>query len=151
MIYRFTVRLYCDGVVCGCVKRTVYYSDTVALKYKIVITGIQSTFAKGVSKVIPVVGGVVSGGITLASMLPMGNRLAKTLDKAHFDYTMADFEADFEDISEVCNQETESESSGDVSREEILASIQKAKQMLDDGIITDEEFSEIKAKLISQI
>ena len=41
MIYRFTVRLYCDGVVCGCVKRTVYYSDTVALKYKIVITGIQ--------------------------------------------------------------------------------------------------------------
>ena len=41
MIYRFTARLYCDGVVCGCVKRTVYYSDTVALKYKIVITGIQ--------------------------------------------------------------------------------------------------------------
>lgn len=84
-------------------------------------------------------------------MLPMGNRLAKTSDKAHFDYTMADFEADFEDISEVCKQEIESESSGDVSREEILASIQKAKQMLDDGIITDEEFSEIKAKLISQI
>ena len=45
----------------------------------------------------------------------------------------------------------ETESSGDVSRDEILVSIQKAKQMLDDRIITNEEFAEIKAKLISQI
>lgn len=66
---------------------------------------------------------------------------------------MADFEADFEDISEVCNQKVEEKTkvSSDVTQEEILASIQKAKQMLDDGIITDEEFAEIKAKLISQM
>ena len=86
-------------------------------------------------------------------MIPMGNRLVQTLDKAHFDYTMADFEADFEDISEVCNQKVEEKTkvSSDVTQEEILASIQKAKQMLDNGIITDEEFAEIKAKLISQM
>ena len=133
--------------------KTFYYPVIKAILKFFGVSVTKSTFAKGVSKVIPVVGGVVSGGITLASMLPMGNRLAKTLDKAHFDYTMADFEADFEDISEVCNQVAEEEikTSDDVTQEEILASIQKAKQMLDDGIITDEEFAEIKAKLISQM
>jgi len=35
----------------------------------------KSSFAKGISKVIPVVGGVVSGGLNLASMKPMANRL----------------------------------------------------------------------------
>jgi len=113
-------------------------------------------WSKGVSKVIPVVGGVVSGRITLVSMIPMGNRLEKTLDKAHFDYTMADFEADFEDISEVCDDEEvvvapEKESSNDNPREAALENIQKAKKMLDDGIITDEEFADIKAKLIAQL
>ena len=32
-----------------------------------------------------------------------------------------------------------------------ILNIQKAKKMLDDGIITDEEFAEIKAKLIAQL
>lgn len=35
----------------------------------------KDTFAKGVGKVIPFVGGVISGGLTLASFLPMANRL----------------------------------------------------------------------------
>lgn len=37
------------------------------------------TFAKGVSKAIPVVGAVVSGGLTLATYLPMAKRLKKHL------------------------------------------------------------------------
>lgn len=44
--------------------------------------GIQMTkevFGKGVGKVIPIVGGVVSGGITLATFLPMANRLRRHL------------------------------------------------------------------------
>ena len=133
--------------------KTFYYPVIKAILKFFGISVTKSTFAKGVSKVIPVVGGVVSGGITLASMLPMGNRLVKTLDKAHFDYTMADFEADLEDISEICNQEEEKEriTSKNDSPEGTLASIEKAKQMLDDGIITEEEFAEIKAKFISQM
>lgn len=58
----------------------------------------KSTVANGVAKVIPVVGGVVSGGITFASMMPMGKRLAATLDDAHFDYTEDEI---IEDISVV--------------------------------------------------
>ena len=133
----------------------------------------KSTFAKGVAKVIPVVGGVISGGITLASMLPMGNRLAKTLDKAHFDYTQADFEMDMKEIRIICEQE-EQENTEDlsvdeintefpteinrdtvdeksVSQEDILTQIQKAKELNACGILTDEEFADIKAKLISQM
>ncbi|MEE1155341.1 MAG: SHOCT domain-containing protein [Acutalibacteraceae bacterium] len=166
----------------------------------------KGSFAKGVAKVIPVVGAVVSGGITLASILPMGNRLLDTLDKAHFDYSDSDMEKDIEEIIEVCakleeeeatdteaetadtitieNEETESSSieeniievkptevtvtqreetnidNSSVNKtnntesqpiEKILAQIEKTKEMLDKGIITEEEFSIIKSKLIAQI
>ena len=36
-------------------------------------------------------------------MMPMGNRLEDTLDKAHFDYSEADFNADMKVINEVIN------------------------------------------------
>ena len=39
----------------------------------------KSTFAKGVSKAIPVIGGVVSGGLTFATFRPMANRLKRDL------------------------------------------------------------------------
>ena len=35
----------------------------------------KATFASGVAKIIPVVGGVISGGLNFASMMPMANRL----------------------------------------------------------------------------
>jgi len=46
--------------------------------------GIKMTkeiFAQGVGKVIPVVGGAVSGGLTIATFLPMSNRLRKHLSE----------------------------------------------------------------------
>lgn len=54
----------------------------------------KSTFANGVSKAIPVVGGVISGGLTFASMMPMANRLQGVFDKSCFDYTQEEFEED---------------------------------------------------------
>ena len=65
----------------------------------------KGIFAKGVSKAIPLIGGVVSGGITLATLPPMGTRLTDALDKAHFSYSCADLEADWDDISEVCEHD----------------------------------------------
>ena len=41
------------------------------------------------------VGGVVSGGLNFASMLPMAKRLAVSLDKANFDYTEDEIMADY--------------------------------------------------------
>jgi hypothetical protein len=124
----------------------------------------KGIFAKGVSKAVPLIGGVVSGGITFATLPPMGTRLTDALDKAHFSYSYTDFEADWKDISEVCEHDAEyiSQSSNDLNAETVteeceapsssaLDKIQQAKQMLDAGIISDEEFSDIKAKLIAQM
>ena len=40
---------------------------------------VKSTFAKGVSKAVPVLGGAISGGLTLATFKPMAHRLKKHL------------------------------------------------------------------------
>lgn len=61
----------------------------------------KNAVAKGVSKVIPVVGGVISGGLNFASMLPMAKRLAASLDKANFDYTDAEVLSDYEEVQQV--------------------------------------------------
>ncbi|MBQ9132190.1 MAG: SHOCT domain-containing protein [Clostridia bacterium] len=147
--------------------KTFYYPVIKSIVKFFGISLTKSTFAKGVSKVIPVVGGVVSGGITLASMLPMGNRLAKTLDEAHYTYTNADFEADWCEVSKMndsvdanhlseSTQQAQTEEMPDkgkahVSMDDSFEKIQKAKQMLDAGIITEEEFSVIKKRLLSQL
>lgn len=41
----------------------------------------KKTVEKTITKSVPVIGGVVSGGITYATFRPMGGRLAKTLEK----------------------------------------------------------------------
>ena len=81
--------------------KKVYFS---VLKSVLKVFGVSLTkkgFTAGVAKAIPIVGGVFSGGITLVSMLPMGKRLAKTLDVAHFDYTAVDYEQDIKVLKQV--------------------------------------------------
>lgn len=126
----------------------------------------KEVFAKGVSKTIPIIGGVISGGVTLVTMKPMGTRLFKVLDQAHFEYTKADFEADWKDITKEYNndenemdtptqsevlQEKAEENSNFSNNNPILEKITQAKQMLDAGIITAEEFEAIKTRLITQL
>ena len=106
-------------------------------------------------------GGVVSGGITLASMLPMGNRLLDSLDKAHFDYDSEDMEEDMNVIVSVCEEfaQDEADENSDESsaaelpepKNDVINQIKQAKQLLEDGVISEEEFAEIKAKLIAQL
>ncbi len=121
----------------------------------------KEVFAKGVSKAVPIIGGVVSGGITFATLRPMANRLADTMEEAHFSYSQSDFETDWNTIIEINKTDEKADSqlqnTGVSETEEInqtndvLKKIQDAKQMLEQGIITDEEFSAIKAKLIAKI
>ena len=133
--------------------KTFYYPVIKSILKFFGVSVTKNSFAKAVSKVVPVIGGVVSGGITLASILPMGNRLLDTLDKAHFDYTEKDFQDDMNDISSINDEETNDQEVlvEKNSQEEILEKIKKAKQMFDDGTITEEEYTEIKTKLISQM
>ena len=64
----------------------------------------KSTVAKGVAKAVPVLGGVVSGGLNFASMLPMANRLQAAFDSAAFSYSQEDLENDIIEIEKMAEE-----------------------------------------------
>lgn len=118
----------------------------------------KKVFAQGASKAVPVIGGVISGGVTFATMRPMGMRLIDTLDEAHFDYTPSEFEEDWNGIIEVCEEAEEAEAvvvqdvpKDSLSMEQALEEINKVKQLQDAGVITEEEFAQIKKKIIARM
>lgn len=71
----------------------------------------KATFAKGVSKVIPVVGGVLSGSMNYLSLKPMANNLKDELGKS-VNYTQQDFEQDIKILNEEDVLVTEYEPNG---------------------------------------
>ena len=60
----------------------------------------RNLLTRGVSKAVPLVGGVISGGITYATLRPMGLRLVEALDTAAFDYSEDALQADWYEITE---------------------------------------------------
>ena len=58
----------------------------------------------------PIVGGLVSGGITYISMPPMGNRLVDALEEVQFDYSDEKFAADIEAMKKTAEAEQTSSS-----------------------------------------
>lgn len=54
----------------------------------------------GAAKVLPLVGGLVSGGVTCATLTPMGKRFAAILDEAVFNYGEVKMAADFKAVAE---------------------------------------------------
>lgn len=141
----------------------------------------KSTVAKGVSKAIPVIGGVISGGLNFASMLPMAKRLYNALDKAAFDYSEEEFENDLEIMNQMANHEIVMDAepsakeelkekvsgilknvgtgvSGLIGKlgkksvqskaENPVEEIKQYKELLDMGIITQEEFDQKKKELL---
>lgn len=161
--------------------KTFYYPVIKSIARFFGVSMTKSTFAKGVSKAIPIVGGIVSGGITLATLAPMGLRLADTMDQAHFGYDEEAFQADWQQVLQVIDQEekadaqqTASPSVREKSRIKVQApswikkvkeshlakekaddsamdEIRKAKQMLDEGILTEEEFAQVKAGILKTL
>ena len=70
------------------------------LKKVMKIFGVTLTrrgLAKGMGKAIPILGGVISGGLTYATMKPMGERLQKELSKL-VNYSEAQYQRDVETI-----------------------------------------------------
>lgn len=137
----------------------------------------KTTFAQGVSKAVPVVGGVISGSINFASMMPMAKRLNETLDKAIFDYSDAEFENDIDAVLNVTNDVNEELKDEDnifvttlnnvsevtkkglstfadklkqatTKKTDPYEEIKKLKEFLDMGIISQEEFDKKKSELL---
>lgn len=121
----------------------------------------------------PVIGGVISGGINFASMMPMANRLNDTLDKATFNYSEEELNRDIEiilnpDEYEEVNEETGvsqkisdgiNNTTAEISKffskigkkdeKDPYEEIKKLKDLLDNNIITQEEFDEKKKQLLN--
>lgn len=110
----------------------------------------KATFAKGVSKAIPVLGGVVSGGINYASMKPMAMRLKDELSK-NIGYTQEDaekdleiLEADFEVISEQPEIETTKHA------DDIFSKLERAHALFEKKILTEAEYIKLKETIIQE-
>ncbi|MGN0544570.1 MAG: SHOCT domain-containing protein [Acutalibacteraceae bacterium] len=63
----------------------------------------KTAVAQGVSKAIPIIGGVISGGLNFASMMPMAKRLNTAFDKACFDYSEEELNSDINEIERVAS------------------------------------------------
>ncbi len=136
----------------------------------------KKTLASGVSKAIPVIGGVISGTINFASMMPMARKLNDTLDKATFDYSEEEFNKDIEALSNETGEVSEEEKQNfkekfadgfnktkdsvsnlisklgnnkDKSTIDPIEEIKKYKELLDVGIINQEEFEKKKKELLN--
>lgn len=141
----------------------------------------KSTVAKGISNAIPVIGGVISGSMNFASMLPMANRLQSALESANFGYTEEELEKDIDiieatdysdepdeleelkskvvetskklgsNISGFFNKKKKSAEEDSTSEEDPFETIKKLSELKEMGIITQEEFDSKKSELLSKI
>lgn len=136
----------------------------------------KKTLALGVSKAIPVIGGVISGTINFASMMPMARKLNDTLDNATFDYSEEEFNRDIELLSNETGKVSEEDKQSfkekfvvgfnktknsvsnlfsklgdnkDKSEIDPIEEIKKYKELLDSGIINQEEFNKKKKDLLN--
>lgn len=141
----------------------------------------KTAVAQGVSKAVPVIGGVISGGLNFASMMPMAKRLQTALDSAAFGYTEEEMQEDIIEIESISDEETEepTESKGvktkiveggkktmdsisgffgrkkavnsASSKDDILENIKKLSELKDSGVITQEEFDSKKGELLAKL
>lgn len=101
------MRTVAKKVTAKALTRTWYYPLVKKIAAMLGPKMVKATFTKGVSKSVPILGGAVSGGLTLATFKPMAHRLKKHLSTlAHMTpEEYADYEAaidiDTEDLGTV--------------------------------------------------
>ena len=137
----------------------------------------KDTFAKGVSKAIPIVGGVVSGGMTFFSLRPMGKKLQECLSESKFNYDENLMKKDVETIenfseneniidveyTDSFDEDTINNQSKNTFKEyyreketplerniDIVNELEKCKNLLEQGLINEEEANKIKNELLNK-
>ncbi len=114
--------------------KTFWYPIVKQIGKAIGIKVTKSTVAKGVSKAIPIVGGVISGGLNFASMMPMAKRLHSTLDEAAFGYTQEAMEADIEELSQFDEDTVETETINNSEITDLKDKVSKGLKNASNGI-----------------
>ncbi|MGN1306569.1 MAG: SHOCT domain-containing protein [Faecousia sp.] len=161
--------------------KTFWYPIIKQIGKSIGIKVTKSTVAQGFSKAIPVIGGVISGGLNFASMMPMANRLQTVLDSAAFGYSEEDLAQDINEIENIASEEPAEKAenkdiktkiaeggkktldniSGFFSKkrlnptpsenDDVIDTIKRLSDLKDSGIITQEEFDRKKAELLAKL
>ncbi len=153
--------------------KTVWYPILKKIGVAVGVKVTKQSFAKVVSKAIPVAGGVISGGLNFASMLPMAQRLQKALDEASFGYAEEAMEADIIEIETLSDTEDEpvdnkfkqtfrtfgDKVSGTFSKKQktddrgvdVYSEIEKLFHLKEIGAITEEEYNDKKQDLLSKL
>jgi hypothetical protein len=72
-----TAKAVAKKVAAKALTKTWYYPIVKKIAALLGKNMVKATFAKGVSKAVPIIGGAVSGGLTLATFKPMARRLQK--------------------------------------------------------------------------
>lgn len=144
--------------------KTIYYPIIKKVAATIGVKITKKTFAQGISKAIPLIGGVISGGLTYASMKPMGTRLRNTLYESVNNYSKDDFkkdlqemknempdfiDAEFTDVEDdILNKTTEEKNNNNNTSFSAADELLKYKKLLDMGVLTQEEFDRKKEELL---
>lgn len=127
------------------------------------------------SKAIPIVGGVISGGMTFFSLRPMGQKLQECLSEAKFDYNENSIKEDIETIEklsenediidveymETFDEEIIEDQSENMSSEynkekaldkniDIVDELETCKKLLEQGLISEDEAKKIKDELLKK-
>ena len=80
--------------------KTAWYPILKSLASYIGIKLTKDTAGKTISKVVPILGGIISGGITYVTLSKMSERLYLDFDKSAGEYTEKEIKEDIEDIKE---------------------------------------------------
>ncbi len=112
--------------------KTFYYPMIKKICKVFTISVTKKAFGQGVSKIIPVVGGVISGTINFASMMPMAKKLKTTLDKAAFDYSEEEYNNDIEILTNENGEVTEEEKKS--FKEKLSSGLNKTKDNVSSGV-----------------
>lgn len=182
------VRVLSNQIVRTTAKRLPQKALTKTFRYPIIkkissqigIKMTKTTFANGVAKIVPVIGGVISGSLNFASMMPSAKRLKNVLEESCFNYSDDQYNDDIETLLEIDEDESV-EVNNFISKEKLLErlnitknsinsmsekikigkrikrksgmdpyeEIKKLKELLDMGIISNEEFDLKKKELLN--
>lgn len=94
----------------------------------------KSSVAKGLSKAVPVISGVISGGFNFVSMMPMANRLQSAFASASFGYTEEAFERDLNEIEKIGSSDSAENSNENTNKIDIKGSLQEGGKKLTNHI-----------------
>lgn len=94
----------------------------------------KSTVSKGISKVIPVIGGVISGGMNFASMLPMAKRLNEVLKTAAFNYSDTAMNEDIYTLNHMDFTEEPEENTESIDTEKVKQTVSKGLKSAKKGL-----------------